>query len=97
MINTAMPINPPRINKIVEDNPPAEIATLRTTVERMNPVLRDRFVKSIEYPYEISRIRISARISTVKKSRKKISLVTEPSPSLIEIHQLVNENSAMIA
>ncbi len=96
MINTAMPINPPRINKIVEDNPPAEIATLRTTVERINPVLRARLVKSIEYPYEINKIRMSAKISTVKKSRKKISLVTEPSPSLRETHQLVKENNAII-
>ena len=48
MTNTAIPISPPSINKIVEDNPPAEIATLKTTVERINPVFLAKFVKSIE-------------------------------------------------
>ncbi|GIQ96743.1 MAG: hypothetical protein CM15mP2_2300 [Methanobacteriota archaeon] len=46
MTNTAIPSRPPRTNNTIEEMPVAPIATLRTTVDNMKPVLRARVGES---------------------------------------------------
>ena len=87
----ASPKIPLRVNKTTAEIPGALIATLKITVESMKPVFLARLAKSTVNLYDSNKIRISARIKIVKKSEKKISRSTPPSPSITEIVHVENE------
>ena len=47
ILRMAIPSAPLRVNRIIEDTPAADIATLIITVESTNPVFLARFLKSV--------------------------------------------------
>ena len=95
ILRIANPKIPLSVNKITAETPGAPIATLRITVDKINPVFLAKFPKSTVNRYDKSKIKISANISIVKKSEKKISLLTSPLPSITANVQVPNEYAAI--
>ena len=87
----AKPRIPLKVNRITAETPGALIATLSITVDKMNPVFLAKFAKSTVNLYDKSKIKISAKMRIVKKSEKKISLSTPPSPSTTAKDQVPKE------
>ena len=91
ILRIASPSIPLSVNSTTAEIPGAPIATLRITVDKINPVFLARFAKSTVNLYDNSKIRISARIKIVKKSEKKISRSTPPFPSMTDMVHVPKE------